>query len=62
MGRKKRESNQDTSERRGNHGCCESCEESLQYGDYHAPWEDGDNAYGYVVCPHCGHKNYRIFD
>lgn len=21
------------------------------------PWEDGDNPYAYVTCPHCGHDN-----
>ncbi len=21
------------------------------------PWEDGDNEYAYVTCPHCGAEN-----
>ena len=43
----------------GNSGECENCGLSLNGGDYHAPWEDGDNEYGYVECPHCSHKNVR---
>lgn len=34
---------------------CPSCGQSLEGGDYTAPWEDGDNSYGYVTCPHCGY-------
>ena len=45
--------------KRGNCGECESCGLSLYGGDYHAPWEDGDNEYGYIKCPHCSHKNVR---
>ncbi len=33
---------------------CPYCQQSLDGGVYTEPWEDGDNAYGYVTCPHCG--------
>lgn len=23
------------------------------------PWEDGDNAEAYIICPSCGHKNIQ---
>ncbi len=38
---------------------CESCGQSLEGGDLTLPWEDGDNPYAYVTCPHCGHENIR---
>ena len=43
----------------GNKGECENCGGSLDRGDYISPWEDGDNEYGYVICPYCRHKNVR---
>lgn len=36
---------------------CENCGASLAGGYYTAPWEDGDNEYGYWICPRCGHTN-----
>lgn len=33
---------------------CETCHCSLEGGDLTLPWEDGDNRYAYVTCPHCG--------
>ena len=36
---------------------CENCGQSLSGGEYTAPWEDGDNEDGYIICPHCHHKN-----
>lgn len=36
---------------------CENCGQSLEGGDFSLPWEDGDNAFAYVICPHCRHKN-----
>ena len=36
---------------------CINCQQDLSGGVYTAPWEDGDNEYGYVICPHCGAKN-----
>lgn len=41
---------------------CEYCGNSLRGGSYTAPWEDDDNAYGYVICPHCKRKNVRYTD
>ena len=38
-------------------GECENCQGSLAGGDVTLPWEDGNNAYAYVVCRHCGHEN-----
>ena len=38
---------------------CESCGQSLEGGDLTLPWEDGDNPYAYVTCPHCRYKNIR---
>lgn len=38
---------------------CESCGQSLEGGDLTLPWEDGDNAYAYVTCPHCGYDNIK---
>lgn len=35
---------------------CEACGEPLDYSTYVAPWEDGDNEYGYWVCKRCKHK------
>ncbi|MBQ6441497.1 MAG: hypothetical protein IJJ13_02755 [Lachnospiraceae bacterium] len=41
---------------------CINCQGSLQGGEYVSPWEDGDNAHGYVICPHCGCKNTDYSD
>ena len=41
---------------------CENCGWSLDNGEYVAPWEDDDNLYGYVICPHCKHKNIDYSD
>ena len=38
---------------------CECCGRSLRGGELTLPWEDGDNAYAYVTCPHCGPMNGR---
>lgn len=38
---------------------CENCQQSLSGRDLTLPWEDGDNAYAYVTCPHCGHENTK---
>ncbi len=40
-------------------GTCESCGQSLYGGVGSLPWEDGDNAYAYIRCPHCGHENIQ---
>ena len=36
---------------------CEKCGWSLDGGEYVLPWEDDDNEYGYIICPHCKHEN-----
>lgn len=36
---------------------CECCGRSLRGGKLTLPWEDGDNAYAYVTCSHCGTEN-----
>lgn len=36
---------------------CECCGKSLRGGELTLPWEDGDNAYAYVTCPHCHAEN-----
>ena len=36
---------------------CECCGRSLAEGVITLPWEDGDNEYAYVTCPHCGAEN-----
>ena len=38
---------------------CESCGESLVGASLTLPWEDGDNPYAYVTCPHCGYENIK---
>ena len=38
---------------------CENCGWSLLGGYLTLPWEDGDNTYAYVTCPHCGYKSIR---
>ena len=38
---------------------CINCGYSLRGGSYTGPWEDGNNEYGYVICPHCRCKNER---
>ena len=39
---------------------CISCGESLMGGTLVLPWEDGDNPYAYVKCPHCGYENIKL--
>ncbi len=41
---------------------CINCQQSLSDGIYVAPWEDGDNPHGYIICPHCGRKNIDYSD
>ena len=41
---------------------CENCGASLRGGVYTAPWEDGDNSEGYIICPKCKHKNIDYDD
>ena len=36
---------------------CECCGRPLAGGVLTLPWEDGDNEYAYVTCPHCGAEN-----
>jgi DNA-directed RNA polymerase subunit RPC12/RpoP len=36
---------------------CINCQQSLSGGELTDRWEDGDNEYAYVKCPHCGFKN-----
>ena len=36
---------------------CSRCGLPLDGGDLTLPWEDGDNAEAYIICPHCGRKN-----
>jgi len=36
---------------------CDVCQNSLAGGRLVVPWEEGNNSYGYIVCPHCRHKN-----
>lgn len=36
---------------------CMRCGGSLSGGEYVAPWEDGDNENGYIICPHCHYEN-----
>ena len=38
---------------------CEGCGQSLAGGDLTLPWEEGDNEYAYVECPHCGYKQIK---
>lgn len=38
---------------------CESCGQSLAGASLTLPWEDGDNPYAYVTCPHCGYENIK---
>ncbi len=33
---------------------CEFCGMPLDGAEYIMPWEDGDNYYGYWICPFCG--------
>ena len=35
---------------------CLSCGLSLADGYLTLTWEDGDNAFAYVTCPHCGYQ------
>ena len=41
---------------------CIYCGEPLDGGEYTAPWEDDDNMYGYIICPHCKKKNIEEDD
>ena len=41
-----------------NHRTCVVCQQSLEGGEYTAPWENGNNPDGYTKCPHCGSINY----
>ena len=41
---------------------CEFCGEPLSGGEHTGPWEDGDNVYGYIKCPHCGEINFDLDD
>lgn len=36
---------------------CVSCGWPLEGGDLTLPWEDGDNEFAYIICPHCGAEN-----
>lgn len=36
---------------------CTRCGRSLENGELTLPWEDGDNPYAYIECPHCHYKN-----
>ena len=38
---------------------CANCQHSLAGDELTLPWEDGDNNYAYVRCPHCGYANIR---
>lgn len=38
---------------------CINCEMPLDGGVLILPWEDGDNEYAYVICPHCGAENIQ---
>lgn len=38
-------------------GCCRTCGTPLYEGSYTAPWEDGDNEYGYWTCRKCHAHN-----
>jgi DNA-directed RNA polymerase subunit RPC12/RpoP len=35
---------------------CLFCGLSLVNGYLTLPWEDGNNAFAYVTCPHCGYQ------
>ena len=41
-----------------NHRTCVVCQQSLEGGEYTAPWENGNNPDGYTKCHHCGSINY----
>lgn len=36
---------------------CINCQQSLEGSELTAEWEDGDNAYAYITCRHCGAEN-----
>ena len=38
---------------------CVCCGRSLAGGVLILPWEDGDNEYAYVTCPHWGEENIQ---
>lgn len=38
---------------------CSNCGQSLNGGEYTAPWENGNNSDGYVKCPHCGYIDFE---
>lgn len=45
-----------------NAGDCTNCQRSLSGGEYIAPYENGSNEHGYVLCPHCNCPNYQYYD
>lgn len=36
---------------------CINCQKPLKAAVLTLPWEDGDNPYAYVTCPHCRYEN-----
>lgn len=38
-------------------GDCIECGMSLDGGVLFLPWEDDDNEYAFIICPHCGEHN-----
>ena len=38
---------------------CEYCGEPLAGEAYTGAWENGNNANGYIKCPHCGRVNFE---
>ena len=36
---------------------CVNCGRSLLGAYLTLTWEDGDNEYAYVICPHCRYRN-----
>ncbi len=36
---------------------CANCGRPLRGGELTLPWEDGDNPYACIRCPHCGYTN-----
>lgn len=41
------------------YGTCECCGQSLERASFTLPWEDGNNPFAFVTCPHCGHKEIK---
>jgi len=50
------------SSRQNSSRICSNCGQSLSGGEYTAPWENGNNSEGYVICPHCGYTNFEWDD